>query len=199
MKLDALKAVDTYWGLIPRDDHQTPGEDAKADAQVRRVAAGQLGLGPAQDHPQGEARDAGRGRLSRGTVKAFLDAYRELEQAEVAAPGHMAERPPPRSSTAARSLGEAVRQQLSVGRGDRAGDLVQRDQPVLEGAVRLRRGAGVPGPEPGIRVHPVRRIAGSGRSAAGVYWLGMAGPGRRDRPSRSAASTCGSGSRAGRR
>ncbi len=33
MKLDALKAIATYWNFIPREEHKTPTEDAEADAQ----------------------------------------------------------------------------------------------------------------------------------------------------------------------
>ena len=76
-----------------------------------------------------------------GAVKAFLDAYHELEQAEASYPA-LAE---PAAAAFVERLAIAGR-----GRGptaipsvadDRARDPVQRDQPVLAGAVRLCRAA----------------------------------------------------------
>ena len=99
MQLDALKALDTYWNDIPRDDHHDPGEDAKFDEKFTDLAARQLGLGAAQGHPQVQARGAGRGRLSpRRAVEAFLDAYHELEQAEDRRARARCPRPPPPTS-----------------------------------------------------------------------------------------------------
>ena len=55
-----------------------------------------------------EARGAGRGRLPRGAVRAFLAAYHELEQAETHSPGQVSEAVATEFLTASRSLGEAV-------------------------------------------------------------------------------------------
>ena len=94
-----------------------------------------------------------------GAVKAFLDAYHELEQAEVNAPGHLAEPAAAAFVQSSRVAGRGRGQQLSLGRGDRARDPVQRDQPVLAGAVRLRRGAGAPRLEPGHAPGRARRLS----------------------------------------
>ena len=75
-------------------------------------------------------------------VKAFLTAYRELEQAEDRYPGQVRRGRRRAMLASSRKLGEAVNPtKYPTRRDDRAGDPLQRHEPVLAGADRLRHGA----------------------------------------------------------
>ncbi len=108
MQLDALKALDTYWNLIPRDDHKTPGEDAKADEKFSDWLRDSSTWVPLKtilkEKPEVLASAGYRDDLVRG----FLDAYRKLERAELDAPGHADPGAAEGFLNSARSLGEAA-------------------------------------------------------------------------------------------
>ena len=108
IKLDALKALDTYWNDIPRDERDDPSEDAQAGREVHGVASRQLGLGAAQGLAQVEARELVEAGYPEAEVKAFLDAYHELEQAEDQLPGRFPEAAADAMLASSRELGESV-------------------------------------------------------------------------------------------
>jgi ABC-type transport system involved in cytochrome c biogenesis permease subunit len=108
MQLDALKAVDTYWGLIPRDDHHTPGEDAKADAKFAEWLRDSSTWVPLKTILKAKPETLAEAGYPEGLARSFLDAYRKLERAEIDAPGRMAEGVAADFLKSARSLGEAA-------------------------------------------------------------------------------------------
>ncbi len=108
MQLDALKAIDTYWGVIPQEDHKTPGEDAKLDAKLSRWLRDSSTWVPLKTFLKAKPESLVAAGYPDGAVKAFLDAYHGLEQAEVRAPGHLAEPAAAAFVQSSRSLGEAV-------------------------------------------------------------------------------------------
>ncbi len=108
MELEALSALDTYWRLIPVDDHRTPGEDAKADAKFAEWLRDSSTWVPLKALLKAKPESLAEAGYPEGAVKAFLDAYRALEQAEVREPGHLAEPVAATFLKSSRSLGEAV-------------------------------------------------------------------------------------------
>jgi ABC-type transport system involved in cytochrome c biogenesis permease subunit len=108
MQLDALKAIDTYWGLIPREDHHTPGEDSKADAKFAEWLRDSSTWVPLKTLLKAKPETLAEAGYPEGAVKAFLDAYHKLERAEVDAPGHLPEAIATDFLKSSRSLGEAA-------------------------------------------------------------------------------------------
>ena len=146
-KLDELKAISTLLERHPaRGSPTTRPRTRSSTPSYHGVAARQLDLGAAQGRCSSRSpKSWSRRRYPESQVKAFLDAYHELEQAESARPATSPRPPPRRSSVVSRAGRGGEPHQVSDGRGDRARDPVQRDQPVLAGAVRLWRGPGAPG------------------------------------------------------
>ena len=108
MKLDALKALGTYWDFIPREEHKTPTENAAADERFTawlRESSTWVPLKVLLKEKPEELAEAG---YPEGPVNAFLAAYHKLEQAETHSPGQVAEATAAEFLTASRSLGEAV-------------------------------------------------------------------------------------------
>ena len=68
-EFDVLKALDTYWNDIPRDQRKDPVTDAAFDEKFAALAPRKLRLGAPQGAAQGEARGPGRGRISRGRTQ----------------------------------------------------------------------------------------------------------------------------------
>ena len=82
MKLDALEAIATYWNLIPNDDKKDPTEDPKADEKFSRWLRDSSVWVPLKTFLKAKPDELVAAGYPEGTVKSFLDAYRELEQAE---------------------------------------------------------------------------------------------------------------------
>ena len=108
MQLDALKAIDTYWDLIPQRGPQDAGRGRQGSTRSFTAGCATARPGSRSRVPEGEARGARRGRLSRGAGQGVPDAYHELEQAETQPPGQVAEPAAEEFFKASRSLGEAV-------------------------------------------------------------------------------------------
>jgi ABC-type transport system involved in cytochrome c biogenesis permease subunit len=108
MERDALSALINYWNLIPREDQKTPTEDAKADARFAEWLRDSSVWVPLKSFLKAKPEELVAAGYPEGVVKSFLDAYHELEQAEVRTPGAVAEPVAAKFLAASRSLGEAV-------------------------------------------------------------------------------------------
>jgi ABC-type transport system involved in cytochrome c biogenesis permease subunit len=108
MELDALKAIDTYWSLIPREDHHTPGEDKQADTKFAEWLRDSSTWVPLKTLLKAKPETLAEAGYPESSVKAFLDAYHRLEQAEVQSPGHLAESVATAFVNSSRALGEAA-------------------------------------------------------------------------------------------
>ena len=133
----------TYWNDIPLDDRDdTRARTPSSTSEFTELAPRQLGLGPAQGPARVQARGAGRGRLpgdqSRG-VPGGLPGRSSRPRRPTPGQARRGEGRRP-CSTPPAALGEAVNARpLPDRRDDRPRDLLQRDQPVLQGPGRLRR------------------------------------------------------------
>lgn len=174
MQLDALKALDTYWNLIPRDDHKTPGEDAKADEKFSDWLRDSSTWVPLKtilkEKPEVLASAGYRDDL----VHGFVDAYRKLERAELDAPGHADPGAAEGFLSASRSLGEAASKSYpTVARIERETkfnslELFSRYAPIGYGAGLLFLVLSLAMLSTSIEgswVHKVGKV---------TYWLGMA-------------------------
>ncbi len=108
MKLDALGAIATYWNLIPNDDKKDPTEDPKADAKFSKWLRDSSVWVPLKTFLKAKPEELVAAGYPEGTVKSFLDAYRELEKAEAGKPGAIDEPVATKLLAASRSLGESV-------------------------------------------------------------------------------------------
>jgi ABC-type transport system involved in cytochrome c biogenesis permease subunit len=108
MEMDALEALGRYWQLIPIDDHRTPGEDHDADAKFADWLRDSSTWVPLKMLLKARPESLVAAGYPEAAVKAFLDAYRAVDQAEVREPGHLAEPVAATFLTSSRSLGEAV-------------------------------------------------------------------------------------------
>ncbi len=111
MKLDALGAIATYWNLIPNDDKKDPTEDSKADEKFSRWLRDSSVWVPLKTFLKSKPDELVAAGYPADKVKSFLDAYRELEQAEARKPGAIDEPVATNLLTASRSLGESVTKQ----------------------------------------------------------------------------------------
>src|SRR5579883_911578 len=108
LELDALKALDTYWDGIMLDDREVPGTNAKFDAKFvawLRDNSVWVPLRALLDASPEQLEDAG---YPLGKVEAFRSAFKEMERAEEAAPGQVAEAKAATLLATARDLGQAV-------------------------------------------------------------------------------------------
>jgi ABC-type transport system involved in cytochrome c biogenesis permease subunit len=108
MELDALKAIDTYWSLIPREDHKTPGEDKQADTKFADWLRDSSTWVPLKTLLKAKPETLAEAGFPEAAVKAFLDTYHQLEQAEIQSPGHLAEPVAADFLRSSRALGEAA-------------------------------------------------------------------------------------------
>src|SRR5262249_21143714 len=108
MEMDALDALGHYWQLIPVDDHRTPGEDTKADAKFAEWLRDSSTWVPLKTLLKARPESLVAAGYPEGAVKAFLDAYRAVEQGEDREPGHLAEPVAEGLLKTSRSLGDAV-------------------------------------------------------------------------------------------
>jgi ABC-type transport system involved in cytochrome c biogenesis permease subunit len=108
MELDALRAIDTYWSLIPRKDHRTPTEDKAADDRFAAWLRDSSVWVPLKVLLKSKPDELAAAGYPEGPLKSFLEAYRALEQAEARDPGQVSESAATGLLTASRALGEAV-------------------------------------------------------------------------------------------
>ena len=108
MELDAFSALATYWNLIPRDDHKTPGEDSRADAKFSEWLRDSSTWVPLKTFLKAKPESLAEAGYPEERIKAFLDSYNKLARAEVDTPGHLAEPVAAEFLKSTRSLGEAA-------------------------------------------------------------------------------------------
>ena len=86
------EAIATYWNLVqPKDKKKLPTEDADIDAKFTEWLRGSSVWVPLKTFLKAKPDELVAAGYSEEAIKSFLDAYRELEQAEVEAPGAVAE------------------------------------------------------------------------------------------------------------
>ena len=108
MKIDAIKAIDTYWNFIPREEHKTPTEDAEADKRFTAWLRESSTWVPLKVLLKSKPEELVEAGYPEGPLNTFLTAYHNLEQAETHSPGEMNEAAATAFLTASRSLGDAV-------------------------------------------------------------------------------------------
>jgi ABC-type transport system involved in cytochrome c biogenesis permease subunit len=108
LELDGAKALDTYWNELAIDERSVPGSDAKFDdkfASWLRTSSAWVPLKALLDTKPEELVRAG---YPADKVSAFLEAFKELADAEDARPGEVDAAKTKALVTAARGLGGAV-------------------------------------------------------------------------------------------
>ncbi|APW59414.1 cytochrome c biogenesis protein [Paludisphaera borealis] len=108
IEFDALKALDTYWNDTPLDDRHTPGEDAKFDEKFSVWLSESSVWVPLKVLLKAEPEGLVKAGYPDADVRAFLTAYRQLENAETSAPGQVAADAAANLLKTSRALGEAV-------------------------------------------------------------------------------------------
>ena len=106
-KLDELKAISTFWNDIPRDDRHDPTEDATFDERYTAWLRDNSVWVPLKVMLKSKPEELVEAGYPESQVRAFLDAFHELEQAESSSPGHVSEAAAAKFLTTSRELGEA--------------------------------------------------------------------------------------------
>ncbi len=107
-KLDELKAFSSFWNDIPRDDRHFPTEDAAFDERYTAWLRDNSVWVPLKVVLKSKPEELVEAGYAETQVRAFLDAYHELEQSESSAPGQATEAVAARFLDASRALGESV-------------------------------------------------------------------------------------------
>jgi ABC-type transport system involved in cytochrome c biogenesis permease subunit len=107
-KLDELKAFSTFWNDIPRDDRHYPTEDPAFDERYMAWLRDNSVWVPLKVMLKSKPEELIEAGYPEKQTRAFLDAYRQLEQAETSTPGQVTPEAARRLLTASRELGEAV-------------------------------------------------------------------------------------------
>lgn len=108
IEFDTLKALDTYWNDVPKDDRHEPGENAQFDEKFSAWLRDNSVWVPLKVILKSKPEELIEAGFPEGEVKAFLTAYREMEQAESSAPGEIAPAAAAALHQNARALGEAI-------------------------------------------------------------------------------------------
>ncbi|QEH33371.1 Cytochrome c biogenesis protein CcsA [Aquisphaera giovannonii] len=108
LEFDVLKALDTYWDAIPRDQRRDPGEDPKFDERFGAWLRENSAWVPLKAFVKSGAEDLIAAGYPEAETRAFLAAYKEMTQAEDREPGHLAEPLAAAMLDSSRKLGEAV-------------------------------------------------------------------------------------------
>jgi ABC-type transport system involved in cytochrome c biogenesis permease subunit len=108
MKLDSLKAFSTYWNFVPSSERHYPTEDAKFDERYTSWLRQNSVWVPLKALLRSKPEELIEAGYPESEVRAFLDAYHALEQAESSSPGKVSQEVASRFLAASRSLGEAV-------------------------------------------------------------------------------------------
>jgi len=108
MKLDELRALSTYWENIPRDDRHNPTENAAFDERYAAWLRDNSVWVPLKVILKSKPEELIEAGYPQSQLRAFLDAYHELDQAESRTPGLVSLPVAARFLTASRELGEAV-------------------------------------------------------------------------------------------
>ena len=108
LKLDSLKAFSTYWNFVPTSERHYPTEDAKFDERYTAWLRQNSVWVPLKTLLKSKPEELIEAGYPEREVRAFLDAYHELEQAESSSPGKVSQEVAAKFLAASRSLGEAV-------------------------------------------------------------------------------------------
>ena len=87
LEFDTLKAVDTYWNDIPRDQRDDPGENSLFDEKFATWLRDSSVWVPLKVLLKAKPEDLVEAGFPEAEVKAFLTAYRELEAGRGPLPG----------------------------------------------------------------------------------------------------------------
>jgi ABC-type transport system involved in cytochrome c biogenesis permease subunit len=107
-KLDELKAISTFWNDIPRDDRHEPTENAEFDERYTAWLRDNSVWVPLKVMLKSKPEELIEAGYPESQVRAFVDAFHELEQAESSSPGHVSEAAAAKFLATSRGLGEAV-------------------------------------------------------------------------------------------
>ena len=108
IEFDTLKAVDTYWNDIPRDQRVEPGENAQLDEKFSAWLRDNSVWVPLKVLLKTKPEDLVQAGYSESEVNAFLEAYHALEQAENHYPGQIPREAADAMLASSRRLGESV-------------------------------------------------------------------------------------------
>jgi ABC-type transport system involved in cytochrome c biogenesis permease subunit len=108
IEFDTLKALDTYWNDIPQKERHDPGENAQFDEKFSTWLRDSSVWVPLKVLLKAKPEDLAQAGYPETEVKAFLGAYRELEQAENRSPGQVSLETASAMLGASRGLGTAL-------------------------------------------------------------------------------------------
>ena len=108
IEFDTLKALDTYWNDVQRDDRHDPGENAQFDEKFSAWLRDNSVWVPLKVLLKAKPEDLVDAGFPEAETKAFLEAYRALEVAEDRSPGQVSESATSALLASSRKLGEAV-------------------------------------------------------------------------------------------
>jgi ABC-type transport system involved in cytochrome c biogenesis permease subunit len=108
LEFDTLKALDTYWNAIPRDQRHDPGEDARFDENFSLWLRESSAWVPLKVFLKTKPEELAAAGYPEAEARSFLVAYHELEQAEDRTPGQVSEATATAMLKSSRKLGEAV-------------------------------------------------------------------------------------------
>jgi len=107
-KLDELKAISTFLNDIPLNDRHDPTENAEFDARYTAWLRDNSVWVPLKVMLKSKPEELVEAGYPESQVRAFLNAYHELEQAESSSPGRVTEAAAAKFLATSRDLGEAV-------------------------------------------------------------------------------------------
>jgi ABC-type transport system involved in cytochrome c biogenesis permease subunit len=105
---DELQAISTFWNDVPRDDRRDPTQDPAFDQRYAAWLRDNSAWVPLKVLLRSKPEELTAAGYPETQMRAFLDAYHELEQAESSSPGLVGESTAERFLSATRALGEAV-------------------------------------------------------------------------------------------
>ena len=108
IEFDTLKALDTYWNDIPRDQRVAPGENAHLDEKFATWLRDSSVWVPLKVLLKAKPENLVEAGYPEAESSAFLAAYRELEQAEDHYPGEIPQAAADAMLASSRKLGEGV-------------------------------------------------------------------------------------------
>src|SRR5271157_4020982 len=108
IELDTLKALDTYWNDIPRDQRVAPGENAQLDEKFSTWLRDSSVWVPLKVLLKAKPENLVEAGYPEAELSAFLAAYRELEQAEDHYPGQIPQAAADALLSSSRQLGAGV-------------------------------------------------------------------------------------------
>ncbi len=108
IEFDTLKALDTYWNDIPRDQRVAPGENAQLDEEFSTWLRDSSAWVPWKVLLKAKPENLVEAGYPDAELSAFLAAYRELEQAEDHYPGQISQAAADALLASSRKLGEGI-------------------------------------------------------------------------------------------